>query len=86
MEIKPCPFCGAPSRLRGGPQAQESYSIWCANGHHISGGTSNPERLVKTWNRPTEEKRQLVERLEDILKGDDGQAYKEAERLLARIK
>lgn len=48
-ELKPCPFCGAEAKLLGGTMAQELYSIWCANRHHMEGGF-NADKLIADWN------------------------------------
>lgn len=48
-ELKPCPFCGADAKLMGGPKAQETYSVWCENRHHIN-GTMCPKDTVEEWN------------------------------------
>jgi hypothetical protein len=48
-ELKPCPFCGGKARMLGGPMAQESYSVWCENRHHITGGM-DADKLAMEWN------------------------------------
>lgn len=49
-ELKPCPFCGAKAEVKGGLEAQENYSVWCENLHHMDGGYDR-EKLVAKWNR-----------------------------------
>lgn len=66
--IMPCPFCGSPARLMGGPIAQERYSIWCDNNHHLDGGM-DADKLIDEWNtRHTQEGYVLVpvELLDDL--------------------
>ena len=52
-KLKPCPFCGSPAKLLGGPMAQETYSIWCTNPkgkrHHMS-GTMDASKTISEWN------------------------------------
>lgn len=48
-ELKPCPFCGTTARIFGGPMAQERYSIWCNNYHHIEYGM-NEQETIDAWN------------------------------------
>lgn len=48
-ELLPCPFCGGKATLYGGPYAQETYSIWCENRHHMEGGMDQDE-IKKAWN------------------------------------
>lgn len=48
-ELKPCPFCGGKAKLYGGPDAQESYSIWCEGSHRINGNFNKDETIAK-WN------------------------------------
>ncbi len=47
--LLPCPFCGGAATMGGGQEAQETYSIRCENGHHIS-GSFNELELQATWN------------------------------------
>ena len=54
-ELKPCPFCGGEAKVKGGPMAQETYSIWCINSHHMN-GTMNKEDLIAAWNTRASEK------------------------------
>jgi hypothetical protein len=49
-KLKPCPFCGSDARLLGGPEAQETYSIWCGNGHHTA-GSFDRDSTIAAWNR-----------------------------------
>jgi hypothetical protein len=57
--LLPCPFCNAPAKLKGGPQAQENYSIWCSNLHSLQGGMDSGA-LIKQWNTRHAPKRELV--------------------------
>ncbi|MBN7759744.1 hypothetical protein JYP52_01230 [Nitratireductor aquibiodomus] len=53
QELMPCPLCGSKTELRGGPEAQEFYSIWCGNREcliHVE-GTLDREKTVAKWNR-----------------------------------
>lgn len=49
--LLPCPFCGADAKLRGGPLAQETYSIWCRGtpSHHQDYGL-DAEKAIAAWN------------------------------------
>ena len=49
INLKHCPFCGTKAKMLGGPYAQERYSIWCKNRHHLEGGM-NAQELADTWN------------------------------------
>lgn len=50
-ELKPCPFCGSPARLLGGPMAQETYSVWCSGpARHSMDYGFNREVAVESWN------------------------------------
>ena len=48
-ELLPCPFCGGEAKLKGGPMAQEFYSVWCENGHHLEGSLHREATMIK-WN------------------------------------
>lgn len=50
--LKPCPFCGAKARMLGGPEAQETYSVWCQSRgrrHHVR-GTMDADETAAIWN------------------------------------
>lgn len=52
-DLKPCPFCGSPAKLMGGPYSQETYSVWCTRQrgkrHHIDCGY-NEAAAIREWN------------------------------------
>ncbi|WP_422450615.1 MULTISPECIES: Lar family restriction alleviation protein [unclassified Endozoicomonas] len=51
IELKDCPFCGSEVKMKGGPWAQESFSIWCKGCmHHMDGGMDE-SKLAEKWNR-----------------------------------
>ena len=48
-ELKPCPFCGAKAKFKGGRLSQDSVTIWCENLHR-SGGFATKEAAAADWN------------------------------------
>ena len=51
-DLLPCPFCGAKARMLGGPEAQETYSVWCESEgrrHHVC-GTMDADETAAIWN------------------------------------
>ena len=53
-KLKPCPFCGCEAKLYGGPEAQESYSVWCraprGKRHYLDGLGYKENEAIAAWN------------------------------------
>ena len=58
-DLKSCPFCGGAAKMKGGPMAQETYSVWCTNLHHMN-GSMDKQVLIDAWNTRTD----TVERMQ----------------------
>ena len=46
-QLRPCPFFGGDAHILGGPDAQETYSVWCI---HVDCGFSR-EGAAERWNK-----------------------------------
>lgn len=55
MNIKPCPFCGKPARLRGSDNVSGTpfYYVECDNINCMASvaGQETPEKAIELWNR-----------------------------------